>query len=48
MGDISGAHVVQAQSHHTAEPQAVFVVSASAERAHDQEEKIAAFGAGEH
>jgi hypothetical protein len=46
MGDIAGAQVVQAQSHHAIEPEAMFVVSANAEQSQHQEDKIAAGGPG--
>jgi hypothetical protein len=46
MGDISGAHVVQAQSHHATGPEAVFVVSADAERSQHREDEIVAGGPG--
>ena len=46
MGEIAGAHVVQAQSHLATEPETVFVVSANAEHSQHHEEKITAGGPG--
>src|SRR5262249_1314327 len=46
MGEIAGAHAVPAQSHHAAEAEAVFVISAGAERAQHEDEKITACGPG--
>jgi hypothetical protein len=46
MGEIAGAHVVQAQSHLATEPETVFVVSENAEHSQHHEEKITAGGPG--
>jgi hypothetical protein len=44
MGEIAGAHVVQAQSHPAPELETVFVVSGSAEHLQHHEDKITAGG----
>ena len=46
MGEIAGAHIVQAQSHLATEPEAVFVVSANAEHSQNQADRITAGGPG--